>query len=164
MRNSIRLLGLLCGLSLAAISIGAEEAPAAATAPPEASFEILRPGDPAELTAAAETLKSGDWRGAEEKLKVYLSKQKKSPTAWTLLGAAYAGGQKFKKAIGPCRRAVKLDPQFAPAYFWLGQAYEGWGKVDEAANEYQAAFHADPRLEAAKVAWARLKARSFTEE
>jgi len=84
--------------------------------------------------------------------------EKKFAPAWTLLGQIFASEKRYKAALRRFNRALKFDPHDAEAFFGKGQAYEALGKVDEAANEYQAAFHADENMSKAREAWDRLKA------
>ncbi|MBI4396265.1 MAG: tetratricopeptide repeat protein [Elusimicrobia bacterium] len=109
-----------------------------------------------EVQSAAQLLEKGDWAGARRKMERYLDFHKKSSEAWLVFGQTYLPQKKFKKAVRRFRKALKHNASYAPAYYWLGKTYEEWGKVDEAVNEYQAAFRADPKMEAARESWKRL--------
>jgi tetratricopeptide (TPR) repeat protein len=52
--------------------------------------------------------------------------------ALTLLGINYFGQQEYAEAASHLERAVKLSPDFAPAYNQLGYAYRFLGKHDRA--------------------------------
>ena len=131
--------------------VTAEEADAPGTQP---SF-FTTPG----LQAAAEDLTKSDWSSARDKADAALAADKKSSEAWLVLGRAQLGAGQTKKALSSFNKALKRDPHYAAAYYWKGKAFESRGKLDEAANEYQAAFHADAKLEAARNAWKRLSDR-----
>jgi Flp pilus assembly protein TadD len=119
---------LFCLMMSAALR-GEEAAPAAET--------------PGALRARAETL---------------MRKDKKSPEPWVLLGRAALAEGRYGKALKAFQKALKRDPHSAEAYFGRGQVFEKKGKLDEAANEYQAARMADPGHAGAKEAWKRLSA------
>lgn len=42
----------------------------------------------------------------------------------------YAG--EYDRAVSQCRRALELNPSFALAHLWAGQAYEMLGRTDQA--------------------------------
>lgn len=52
--------------------------------------------------------------------------------AWT-----YYYSRHYDKAIDPCRKAIELDPNFALAHTWLGQAYERKGDYEKAIAEFK---------------------------
>ncbi len=109
-------------------------------------------------------IQEGNWKQAREKVLVVIAKNKKNPEAWTLLGRTYFMQPKYKKAIRRFKKALKYDPHYAQAYFWKGKAYEALNKVDEAENEYQAAFRADPNLEEARNSWKKLREQASTKK
>ena len=76
---------------------------------------------------------------AEQSAWEILGRDKKDPVGWVLLArAAYAGGN-YGKTLSYCKKALKYEPHYSPAYFWRGKAYEARGEADEAKNEYHAA-------------------------
>jgi len=125
------------------------ESPAQAVSTPE------KPANPL-FSKAMMRLEQGEWRDAKALAQDLRRINRKSPEPWFVLGRVRYLRSDFKKAIKRFKKALKYDPQFAPAYYWRGKAYEARGKQDEAANEYQAAFHADAQHEPARAAWERL--------
>jgi tetratricopeptide (TPR) repeat protein len=94
-----------------------------------------------------------DWPGAREKFNAAL----RHPGTWPEacygrgvaryhLGEYEAAGQDFLKAI----RAL---PGYGLAFLWLGRAWEGQGKPEEALSAYQQAAAADPGLGEAWFRW-----------
>jgi FkbM family methyltransferase len=51
---------------------------------------------------------------------------------------------KLDDAMNACKLALKIDPQFAPAYKTLGNAFQAGGKLDEAKNCYICALEIQP--------------------
>jgi tetratricopeptide (TPR) repeat protein len=86
-------------------------------------------------------------------------KDKKDPAVWTLRGRAALAEGKQNRAFKCFSKALKLDPLNAGAYYERGRIYESRNKLDEAANEYQAALKADPSHGDARKAWDALSAR-----
>jgi len=56
------------------------------------------------------------------------------------LGEAYMIKKDYPKAAEQLERAIRLVPDFAPAYALLGQAYEGQRKNDDAKRSYRSAL------------------------
>ena len=56
-------------------------------------------------------------------------------------------------------KALKVDPLSAEAYYRRGRIFEEMGKLDEAANEYQAALKVNSSYAEAAAAWQRLSDR-----
>jgi tetratricopeptide (TPR) repeat protein len=109
------------------------------------------------LENAIQDLEAGHWKEARKKIKTVLSENKKRPEAWVILGRTYFATGRYRKTLSRCKKALKYNPHFAPAYYWRGQAYERRGKLDEAANEYQAALQSDPTHGPSQEAWTHLK-------
>jgi Tfp pilus assembly protein PilF len=105
---------------------------------------------------ARRALDTGEWREARKKMKSYIRKNGKSAEAWTLLGRSYVAAGAYKKAKRRYDKALKFDPHFAPAYVGRGEFFEKKGRLDEAANDYQAAVLSDPNSLEARQALARL--------
>lgn len=124
---------------------------------PVLQAEPAAPAVVLELREARADLASGNWRGARRKCLSYLDRNKKSSDAWAVLAATYAADKKFKKALRRYSKALKHDPHNAEAFYGKGLAYEALGKLDEAANEYQAAMRADSDMADARAAWQRVK-------
>jgi predicted Zn-dependent protease len=110
-----------------------------------------------QMTQARVAITMGDWRGARRIALKYLEKNEKSSEAWTVLAKTYFAQKEYKTALKRFDKALKYDPHNAEAFYGKGMAYEAMSKPDEAANEYQAAFRADPDMADAKAAWQRVK-------
>ena len=59
------------------------------------------------------------------------------------LGVCLYGGGNKARAEESFKAAINVDPNFAPAYFSLGELYENDGKKDEARKAYEAAAALD---------------------
>jgi polysaccharide biosynthesis/export protein len=60
-------------------------------------------------------------------------------------GVKYALAGLYSQAVEIFQRAVKLDPQFADAYFALGHAYFDLGRWQKAVESFQRAVELNPR-------------------
>jgi tetratricopeptide (TPR) repeat protein len=67
-------------------------------------------------------LASSDVAGAETHLLRVTQAEPRWASAQTALGSVYYGGGKFKEAIDAYRRAIAIDPKYAPAHAGLGLA------------------------------------------
>jgi len=108
------------------------------------------------ILEARRALDAGKWRDARKILENYIHKNGKSAEAWTLLGRSYMAAGAYKKAKRRYAKALKFDPHFAPAYVGRGEFFEKKGRLDDAANDYQAAVLSDPNSLEARQALARL--------
>ena len=63
-----------------------------------------------------------------------------SPIIQTWVGLRYYFAGKPQAAIAEYRKALELDPNFAPAHWHLGWAYEQMGRFDEGVAEAQRAL------------------------
>ncbi|NJL57343.1 tetratricopeptide repeat protein [bacterium] len=64
--------------------------------------------------------------------------------AWNNLGLALAEQGKWDEAVTSYRRAIELDPNFAPAHSNLGNILRQQGKLEEAASHYRRAIEIEP--------------------
>ena len=62
-----------------------------------------------------------------------------SPGTRTVRGATLYFARDFAGLIGQMERTTALDPDFAPAYDWLGMAYLQAGRYDDAIKAYERA-------------------------
>jgi tetratricopeptide (TPR) repeat protein len=60
--------------------------------------------------------------------------------SYYMLGEAYMIRKEYDKAVDHLERAVRLVPDYAPAYALLGQAYEGLRKDRDAKRSYRNAL------------------------
>lgn len=70
-----------------------------------------------------------------------------SATAWMNLGAAYLERKDLARAEESLRRAIKLRPDFAAAYYHLAQVCEIRGQQREAREYYQRTADLTPHSE-----------------
>jgi tetratricopeptide (TPR) repeat protein len=116
----------------------------------------------AALAAAGDKPSAADAASAEAMLKQAKALAEKNPKdagPLVMKGRAYLAQKRWGKARGAFDDALDLDSHCADAYYGRGQAYEAEGKLDEAANEYQAALKADSSHAQALAAWQALSAR-----
>lgn len=111
----------------------------------------LRGGAAAPAVAAEESPKA-----LRDRAEALMRKDKKSAEPWILMGRAALAEKRDGKALSAFKKALKYDAHAAEAYYWRGRIFEKRGKVDEAANEYQAARRADPGHAGAKEALSKL--------
>jgi predicted Zn-dependent protease len=109
---------------------------------------------------ALEDIDAGRLREARRALRAYLEEKPRSAQGWTLMGQTYAAANDWGEAFSHYKKAVKLDPHYAPAYYGKGQFFEKKGRPDEAVNEYRAAALCDPQWTPAQDALTRLAANT----
>jgi tetratricopeptide (TPR) repeat protein len=125
------------------------EMPAVSTAPVAVNEAAL----PKALQDALGDLAAGHAKIADARCAAFVRRNNNSAAGWTLWGRAKLAQKEYKQAVRRFNKALKRDPAYSEAFFWKGKTYEAWGKLDEAANEYQAAFHADAANAEAAAAW-----------
>jgi tetratricopeptide (TPR) repeat protein len=67
--------------------------------------------------------------------------------AITMLGSLLAEEHKYDEAINYYQKALRLEPTFPEAHFYMGAALDEQGKLDEAIAEYQQALWFKPTQE-----------------
>lgn len=72
-------------------------------------------------------------------------------------GLAYVAAGEPGKALIEFEGALKLDPDFAPAYYQIARIHEDRGQFDDALAGYQRAAALDPGLLAARIRLGRLR-------
>ena len=65
--------------------------------------------------------------------------------------------KKYDAASATLKIALPITKNNADLYYWLGQSYEGQGKIQEASKLYEMTVNLDPDFEAAKEALKRIK-------
>ncbi|HOW27633.1 MAG TPA: tetratricopeptide repeat protein [Elusimicrobiota bacterium] len=146
---------LLAGLVTSMAEAMQDALPGSSSAMSETNSSITPLSQPQEFT---------DWKTARKTGYRILEKDKRNPDGWIVIGRSYLIQKKYKKAVKFFKKALKYNPHASRAYFWKGQAFEQWGKLDEANNEYQAAFRADPHFQEARDAWTRLDSKISTNQ
>ncbi|MEW6684184.1 MAG: tetratricopeptide repeat protein [Nitrospirota bacterium] len=72
-----------------------------------------------------------------DKLKQLVAHDPNDPALYLALGQAYLEAGQFIEAVTSLERAVTLNPKYTAAYWPLGKALEGAGRVDDAMVVYQ---------------------------
>jgi len=98
----------------------------------------------AKLAKVQDLIASGKFVDAKKLLKKLNKSDKSSPIVWHLLGSANLGLELYSDAEQCARQALKLQPDFAEAYFNLGLVFDLQGNPQEAINNYQQAVLLDP--------------------
>jgi Tfp pilus assembly protein PilF len=78
----------------------------------------------------------------EEAIKLF----PRSPRLWFALGIAQFKQSKNNEAANAFKRALELDPKFAPAIAYLGLTYEELGQYEEAVKFYDNALAVDDKM------------------
>ena len=70
---------------------------------------------------------------------------RKAAESNTSLGLEYMNRGQYEVALGKLKKAIKEEPDYAPAHTVLAVLYERIGEKDLAGKHYQLAFEADPK-------------------
>ena len=111
-----------------------------------------------EKSKLAEANKLYEEQKYDEALGVYQELRDKyidNALAWYGMGAIFYANKMYDKAIDKFQTAIKLDPNFSTAMYWLGNAYEKNGDKQEAVKYWKMALEKNSKNEEAKN---RLKA------
>ena len=73
------------------------------------------------------------------------SKARKSVESNTSLGLEYMNRGQYEVALGKLKKAIKEDPDYAPAHTVMAVLYERIGEMELAGKHYQKAYEADPK-------------------
>ena len=92
-----------------------------------------------QFTLATAYIALGRRHWARPELRKLAAMNRQSPVYPYWLAGIYYYYQWFGDAIAELRKAIELDPGFAPAYDRLGQCLEGMGKLGEALPAYEKA-------------------------
>lgn len=86
----------------------------------------------------------GNRQGALDRAKQHLTRTKKQPEIYQLLGQLNLQEREYAKAIEHFEKAVQLNPDLLSAYFLLGNVYAAQQKFDRAIKEYQKIIQKNP--------------------
>lgn len=90
------------------------------------------------LLATAELrLETGDLSGAKAAALAAASARPGEPRAHVVLARAYLAEGRWGDAVEQCRRAVRVAPEAADGYRWLGLALAGAGRFGEAREQFE---------------------------
>jgi tetratricopeptide (TPR) repeat protein len=98
----------------------------------------------AEVKAAAEKARAGDFDGAIAKLKPLLEKNPKDSNALYVLGMAYQKKAQWAEAEAAFLQVRELSPNFAAVHYQLGVCYQQAGEAEKALASYAKAMELDP--------------------
>ncbi len=98
----------------------------------------------AEVKAAAEKVRGGDFDGAVAALAPILAKNPKDTNALYILGLARQKKGQYDEAIAAFLQVRELTPVFAAVHYQLGVAYQQKGEADAALAAYAKASELDP--------------------
>lgn len=77
-----------------------------------------------------------EFDNAKKLLGIYISLNDKDVTALSMLGRLYQEAGDLKRGAQFLNKAIKIDPDYPPAHFFLGKNYYKAMKDDEAASEF----------------------------
>jgi len=98
----------------------------------------------AEVKAAAEQVKSGDYDGAVAALGPILEKNPKDSNALYILGMAYQKKAQWPEAEAAFLQVRELTPNFPAVHYQLGVCFQQSGEADKALASYARAMELDP--------------------
>jgi tetratricopeptide (TPR) repeat protein len=98
----------------------------------------------AEVQAAAEKIRQGEYDTALTDLRAILEKSPEDPNALYLLGMAYLKKNMWAEAAESFLRVNELAPMFPAAYYQLGVCYQQLEEQDKALDSYRKAMELDP--------------------
>ena len=79
-----------------------------------------------------------------------------SAHVYSQIGLEYGKSRQYAEALDALATAVRLDPNFAMAYYTRGNVYEAQGNKAQAAVEYRHALAIDPNLQLARDSLVRI--------
>lgn len=91
-------------------------------------------------------------RDLTDSIKVYPQSQGPLAIAFTIRGLVLVSLRKYGRAQGDFRKAIQLNPDYAPAYAGLGMAYLYQGKEAKAKRAAEKALSMNPDEDAARIA------------
>ena len=98
----------------------------------------------AEVKAAAEKVRAGDFDGAITALRPILEKNPKDSNALYILGMALQKKVQWAEAEAAFLQVRELSPGFAGVHYQLGLCYQQTGEADKALASYVKAMELDP--------------------
>jgi tetratricopeptide (TPR) repeat protein len=98
----------------------------------------------AEVKAAAEKVRGGDYDGAITALRPVLEKNPKDSNALYILGMAHQKKAQWAEAVEAFLQVRELTPAFAAVHYQLGVCYQQSGQADKALAAYAEAMKLDP--------------------
>ncbi len=80
------------------------------------------------------------------------------------IGQSYLLNKEYDKAIVKFSAALKINPHDPELYYYLGMAYEGAGRLDEALKMYQKAVEMDGTLSNAEIRLGEIQNKLYQEK
>ncbi|MBN1849800.1 MAG: tetratricopeptide repeat protein [Deltaproteobacteria bacterium] len=90
-------------------------------------------------------IQAGEFKQAEQVLKKTTKNEPSNIKAWVLLGDAYVGREKEKKAVEAYQKAIHLDPKNEDAHLGLGAAYNMMKSYSMAIEAYKQIIGLNPK-------------------
>ena len=112
------------------------------TAPPSvAELEEEEVTPPAEAlyhyVVGRTKVSAGDWEGAIQAYEQAIAVDNQSPLLYVELASLYLGKGRIEEAMGVCRNALILDPDYLSAHYLLGGVYSAMGRYREAISQME---------------------------
>ena len=82
-----------------------------------------------------------------EKLQQKIAEHPDDPEPYVALARAYGRALKYEKSLEVAQQALATKSDYAPAWFTMGTAYEGLGRVDDATTAYRRSVELAPDSE-----------------
>ena len=97
------------------------------------------------LKSIEESLEAGEYKQAARDSKKLIKEEPSNVKAWVLLGNAYVGREKDKKAIAAFQKALQLDPNSEDAYLGLGSVFTMMRNYSSAIEAYKKIIEINPK-------------------
>ncbi|WP_337044373.1 tetratricopeptide repeat protein [Emticicia sp. 17c] len=108
------------------------------------------------IALAKAYLLKNDGGGAMTALENALSMGQKAAIIHTLMGRVWFQGKNYPKAQQELNEAIKADPEHAPAYWYLSNLFQVFGKYDLAAKNAKLYLEKSEASDAAKLRYVKL--------
>lgn|GEM_PF-5485488 len=118
-----------------------EKAPAGKEALPESQLK-------ARIGEGTRLMKEKRWEEAARFFEALAKKFPDQEEIYFRLGVSYLELRQIEKAEETLKRAVRLNPEYVPAFLQLARLYEETQRLQEALNLYETIIHLDPKGEA----------------
>jgi len=98
----------------------------------------------AEVKAAAEKVRTGDYDGALAMLQPIVDRNPNDSNALYMLGMARQRKGQWAEALPAFLKVTELTPKFAVAFYQAGVCYQRLGQPEKALEQYQKSFDLEP--------------------
>jgi len=139
MRRFTTLYGIVCLMSLLGCASQHQQKKDALVKDWEAARAQLN------IDMARQQFETGDFEKAQASCQKIIAACPDYAPTYVLLGRIYLEHDEPGKARDVLNQALEIDPQSAPAHYYLALIHERWKKLNLAGEYYQAAREIDPR-------------------